>query len=295
MKSRLILVVLVLCLSTPPAFADVLVLVHGYLGSGTSWAESGVLDRLQRRGYQHAGEYSFSPQGILYRPTAAEHASKPVITLNLPSQAPVVVQADWLAAYLHRIHATYPDQGIQLAAHSAGGVVARMMLVRHGKMKVKRLITIASPHLGTGRAIQALDATDNSGMFGFVKSWLVRRKTGDALYATLHHSRGVLLDLAPPAPGNMLFWLNQQPHPDIGYTSIMRIGTVYMPGDQWVPPMSQDMNQVPALAGRSQTYSMAQGHLLGPTDGELIANLLTEQPPAKAKSGAPTKDNAGVD
>ena len=128
------------------------------------------------------------------------------------------------------------------------------------------------------RAVQALDATDNSGMFGFVKSWLVRRRTGDALYATAMTSRGLLFDLTPPRPGNLLFWLNQQPHPDIRYTAIMRIGTFQMPGDQLVPPPSQDLNLVPALAGRVKTYSMAQGHLLSPADGDLIGNLLAPKP-----------------
>ena len=115
----------------------------------------------------------------------------------------------------------------------------------------------------------------------FVRRWVVRRATGDAAYATLQQSRGVLADLTPPAPGNLLFWLNQQPHPPIRYTSIMRIGTFYMPGDQVVPPPSQDLNRVPALAGRAQTYSMAQGHLLTPQDGDLIGNLLTTTEPAE--------------
>ena len=109
----------------------------------------------------------------------------------------------------------------------------------------------------------------------------MRKRTGDALYATVQQSRGVLLDLTPPAPGNLLFWLNGQPHPDIRYTSIMRIGTFYMPGDQLVPPLSQDLNRVPALVGRAQTYSMAQGHLLTPQDGDLIGNLLTTTEPAE--------------
>jgi triacylglycerol lipase len=115
----------------------------------------------------------------------------------------------------------------------------------------------------------------------------VRRATGDELYATVAQSRGVLVDLAPPAPGNMLFWLNQQPHPDIRYTSIMRVGTFSMPGDQLVPPQSQDMNRVPALAGRAQTYSMAEGHLLTPQDGDLVGNLLARPPDADAQPRAP--------
>jgi pimeloyl-ACP methyl ester carboxylesterase len=274
---RLVLTIAILWLGAfGAAAADVLVLVHGYLGSAQSWAESGVLDRLQRRGYRPVGIYGYGPQGVLYQALGEPSADRPVYAVNLPSQAPVVVQADWLASYLRKIQQRHPDEPINLAAHSAGGVVARMTLVRHGALDVAHLITIASPHLGTGRAVQALEATDDSGMFGFVKRWLVRQATGDALYGTLRFSRGLLLDLTPPVPGNMLFWLNGQPHPDIAYTAIMRVGTIYMPGDHVVPPVSQDLNRVPALAGRARTYSMAQGHLLSPQDGDLIGNLLAK-------------------
>lgn len=265
-------------LAARPAAADVLVLVHGYLGSAQSWAESGVLDRLQKRGYRQVGIYGYGPQGVLYQ-SLAQPARRPVYSVNLPSQAPVVIQADWLAAILREIRKRHPKQAINLAAHSAGGVVARMTLVRHGKLGVAHLITIATPHFGTGRAIQALDATDDSGLFGFAKEFVVRRATGHALYNTLQQSRGALIDLTPPTPGNLLFWLNRQPHPDITYTSIMRIGTFYMPGDQVVPPLSQDMNRVPALLGRVKTYSMANGHLLTPQDGDLLGNLLGENKP----------------
>ena len=61
----------------------------------------------------------------------------------------------------------------------------------------------------------------------------------------------------------------------------MRIGTFTMPGDQVVPPLSQDLNRVPALTGKVTTYSMAQGHLLTAQDGDLIGNLLAQ--PAKPK------------
>lgn len=274
MKKFTMLLFLVALGGTRIASADVLVLVHGYLGSAQSWAESGVLDRLVRRGYRQTGIYWYSHDGVHLQRLGKSLPDKPVYAVNLPSQAPIVIQADWLAAFLRDIRKHHPDEAIALAAHSAGGVAARMALVRHGALGVNHLITIAAPHAGTGRALQALDVTDDGGPFGFVKSWLVRRKTGNALYATVRQSRGVLLDLAPPRPGNLLFWLNGQPHPDIRYTAIMRIGTVTMPGDQVVPPLSQDMNQVPALVGRAKTYSMAQGHLLSPRDGDLIGNLL---------------------
>lgn len=274
---RLIGIALLLFLAVVrPAAADVLVLVHGYLGTAQSWAEAGALARLEHRGYRLVGHFGYSQQGIMYRSVGNPRSERPVYAVNLPSQAPIVIQADWLAAYLDEIGRRHPGEAINLAAHSAGGLAARMALVRHGAMGVQHLITIATPHFGTGRALQALDATNDRGMFGFVRSWLVRRATGDALYATLAVSRGVLLDLTPPAPGNLLFWLNAQPHPDIRYTAIMRTGTFYMPGDQVVPSASQDLNRVPALAGRVQTYTMAEGHLLTPQDGDLIGNLLAQ-------------------
>lgn len=281
MKKLIWTMALLAVVAIKPAGADVLVLVHGYLGTAHSWAESGVLDRLQRRGYRHAGTYGYGASGVLFQTLTRDSGPRPVYTVNLPSQAPIVIQADWLAAILRQINRRHPEQAINLAAHSAGGVVARMTLVRHGALGVRHLITIATPHFGTGRALQALDATDDRGLIGFVKEFVVRRATGHALYDTLQLSRGVLIDLMPPAPGNLLFWLNQQPHPDIAYTSIMRIGTFYMPGDQVVPPLSQDLNRAPALAGRVKTYSMAEGHLLTPQDGDLIGNLLAEQNAAR--------------
>ena len=274
---RLIWVIAILALLTArTAAADVLVLVHGYLGSAQSWAESGALDRLQKRGFRQAGIFGFSHQGVVFRQFSATTTKRPMYGVNLPSQAPIVIQADWLAAILREVRKRHPDQTITLAAHSAGGVVARMTLVRHGTLGVNHLITIATPHFGTSRAGQALEATDNSGLLGFAKEFVGRRATGHALYATLQQSRGVLIDLLPPVPGNLLFWLNSQPHPAIRYTSIMRVGTIYMPGDHVVPPLSQDLNRAPALLGKVKTYSMANGHMLTPQDGDLIANLLAD-------------------
>ena len=281
MKKWLLLMLLFAAFGFRTASAEVLVLVHGYLGTAKSWAEAGVMARLHQRGFRHAGVLGYSARGVPVQPVGKETPAKPMYTVDLPSQAPIVIQADWLAAQLREVRRLHPDEPIVLVAHSAGGIAARMMLVRHGALGVDHLITIATPHLGTGRAIQALEATDSSGLFGPVKRWLVRRATGDAVYATVQQSRGVLLDLTPPAPGNLLFWLNRQPHPPIEYTSIMRIGTFYMPGDHVVPPLSQDLNRAPALYGKVTTYSMAQGHLLTPQDGDLIGNLLAQRSTAE--------------
>lgn len=274
MKSTLTGLLLLLA-TTLPVHADVLVLVHGYLGSDRSWLESGVIETLERNGYPLTGTYYPSQGGVVFRPTG-RHGKNAVYTVNLPSTAPIVLQADWLAAYLRDVRKRRPDEDITLIGHSAGGVIARMTLVRQHPAGVVRLITIAAPHLGTWRALQALDAVDTGGLppFSTLRRWEVKRRLGSWLYHTLKASRGVLHDLMPPRPGNLLYWLNGQPHPDIDYISIIRSGTFYMPGDRMVPPFSQDMRRVPAIGKRARAYTMAQGHLLSPMDGQVIVNLL---------------------
>jgi pimeloyl-ACP methyl ester carboxylesterase len=278
-----------------PATADALVLVHGFLGSDRSWLESGVIEILANNGYPLAGVYAPSPQGVVFSPVGS-NASKlpnPVYTVDLPSTAPIALQADWLAAYLRDIHRRRPDESITLVGHSAGGVVARMTLVLYKPAAVQRLITFASPHLGTWRANQALDAVSSGGVLGGFKRWEVKRRIGGWLYYTLKASRGVLHDLMPARPGNLLYWLNMQPHPDIEYISIIRNGILYMPGDRMVPGFSQDMRLVPAIGDRSLAYTMFQGHMLSPMDGQVIVNLLKRaETPQQGNSGGATEQAA---
>lgn len=270
---HLSLIAFALLLLAAPVRGEVLVLVHGYLGSANSWVEPGIIEILESRGHQLAGTYYPAADGVRLYSTGVE-AERPVYTVNLPSLAPIGFQADWLAAFLRDIRARHPESDITLAGHSAGGLVARMVLVRDRPQGVTHLITIATPHLGTWRANQVLDLTSHDGMFGPIHRWAVRRRVGRPLYNTLRASRGVLRDLAPARPGNLLFWLNRQPHPEIRYTSIIRTGTFRMPGDQLVPPRSQDMRLVPPLRERANSFVMAQGHMLTPQDGHLLANLL---------------------
>ncbi len=266
---------LLLLFLAPGARAEVAVLVHGYLSNSATWEWSGVGTALQAAGWSRAGNLAFSPRGLVERrlPTAAA-TDRRFYTVDLPSLAPAVVQAGWLAAALERIRALHPDEQITLVGHSAGGVVTRLALVRHGAGNVKRLVTIAAPHLGTHRAIQALDAVDDDGPFGFLKEWIVRNEIGDGLYRTLELSRGILMDLLPPRPGTLLWWLNVQPHPDIEYVSVIRSGGFFLAGDLLVPAASQDMNRVPALRGRSAVHFTPWGHALTPADGALLARIL---------------------
>lgn len=254
------------------AHAEVTVLIHGYLSSAQAWHQSGILSALRQRGYEHAGNLSFSSKGVRLEDKQIK-TLRPVYTVDLPSQSSIPFQTDWLEAYLRTLRKLHPDETFTLIGHSAGGLVARLTVVRNRSAGIRHLMTIASPHLGTQRATEALNAT-RGGMFGPVRSFFTKRRTGTPLYRTLRGSRPALYDLAPPKPGNLLFWLNRQPHPKMRYTSIIRTGTPKMPGDHVVPPPSQDLRRVPALGERAQSYTSPWGHQLTRQDGFVIANLL---------------------
>ena len=258
------ILLLFLGLQSLPASPDVLVLVHGYLGSASSWESSGVNDILEQHGWQRAGVAT--PRGLI--PQKGAKAENKVYTVELPSIAPIAVQTDLLRREIQAIQALHPEVPLVLVGHSAGGVVARLLLVQEAVPNAKALITIASPHLGTTRALEALDATDDPFPFSMLKDFFAGE-----IYDLVRDSRGVLVDLTPASPGNLLYWLNAQPHPDITYVSILRPGPAGL-GDELVPSFSQDMNNVPALAGKSLTHSLPIGHALQPMDGEKLVEIL---------------------
>ncbi len=252
-----------------PAHADVMLLIHGYLGDASSWEKSGINSELNQNGWARAGIFRGSPQGPVLYVTEHKDAKNLVYVATLPSEAPVTDQADVLKNILDIIQQTHKDEKIILVGHSAGGVVARMALIRHRLKNIKALITIAAPHIGTGRADQALDITADHGPFNMVKSLV-----GDNDYDALKHSRGLMIDLRHPQPGNLLYWLNSQPHPDIYYASIIRLNNDGATGDYYVPGFSQNMNNVPALQGRSSTFTTPTSHFLVRQDANTILSII---------------------
>lgn len=251
--------------------ADVLVLVHGYLSGPQSWDTSGVTAVLQRQGWRHAGVYVAGPSGVYLMPVPMGRSGNTYYTVDLPSEAPVVVQAYQLREMLAAINRSHGSEPVYIAGHSAGGIVARAALVNASIGNVRALITIASPHLGTHRAEQALDATDIPFPFSILPDIF-----GGDLYDTARRSRSLYVDLVRPRPGTLLFWLNSQPHPDIRYVSIVRGQESVAMGDFVVPGYSQDMNNVPVLRGRSTRISIPRDHALDALDGGVIVNLLSE-------------------
>lgn len=252
-----------------PVHADIMLLIHGYLGDADSWEVSGINSELHRQGWARAGMFQGTVLGPQLFVTESNSAKNHVYVASLPSQTPVMVQADILKNIIDIIRQRHNNEEIILVGHSAGGLVARMALIRHQLQHIKALITIATPHIGTGRADQALDITANHGPFNIVKSVV-----GGSGYHTLKRSRGLLVDLRHPQPGNLLYWLNSQPHPDIYYASVIRLSNNGLTGDYYVPGFSQNMNNVPALQGRSSTVTTPTSHFLTRQDANTIISII---------------------
>ena len=268
-KSLVAWLLLILGLLSLPARADVLLLIHGYLGGARNWDESGVTGILQQHDWQRAGTYLAGPAGVQLFPAHGRQAERNYYLVDLPSEAPVLVQVYQLQQVLRAVNTRHPGESIVLAGHSAGGIVARTALVRGEAENIKALITIASPHLGTVRAEQALDATD----IPFPLSIIPDIVAGET-YDIARRSRSLYVDLVRPRPGTLLYWLNAQSHPDIEYISIVRGEDAPGWGDFIVPAHSQDMNNVVMLRGRSQVITVPAGHFLGPQDGAILAELI---------------------
>ncbi|HEX7402506.1 MAG TPA: alpha/beta fold hydrolase [Usitatibacter sp.] len=109
-----------------PASPIPIILVHGYFANRGYFA--GLVRRLESRGVA------------------------PIFTPNLPSSfATIERYAEELGAEIERI-AGAGDAQVVVIAHSMGGLGARAYLCAHGARRVRKLITIASPHHGTVHA-----------------------------------------------------------------------------------------------------------------------------------------------
>ena len=260
-------------LASSTAHGDVVLLIHGYLSNSSVWMQSGVVQTLESDGWKLAGMYSTHPNGqvFLHANNLPVDEDRRIMIVDLPSEAPLLLQSDLIANVVEAISAKYEDESIILVGHSAGGLAARAALVRHDLKSVDRLVSIASPHLGTDVAERALDissftgpATMLPGMFG-----------GD-IARTTQRSQQLYADLARPRQGNLLGWLNWQAHPDISWDSIIHTGVNSSGHDSVVAAYSQDMNYVYSLRDRSTVHPIRSEHGLNPTDAIILKEILGE-------------------
>ncbi len=98
----------------------------------------------------------FSNRGILSAVVRALRAAgvRAVRTPNFRGiLAPIDELAGQLESHVARLLAESGEPRLVLVCHSMGGLVARAWLARHGAGRVAKLVTIASPHHGTGLAV----------------------------------------------------------------------------------------------------------------------------------------------
>lgn len=244
------------------ARAETIVLIHGYLASPANWRASGVASVLVAEGWRDGGHLAMTSAGALAPPPVA---GKRFVTLDLPTEAPIGEQARLLNLHVAALKARSPEEKIVLVGHSAGGVAARMAMVVSRDTAVKGLVTIASPHLGSGLASTA-SAVSNSPL-----GWAA------PLFGagTLRRSGRLYRDLGEEGPWNLVGWLNRQPHPQAHYVSIIRSadGTP-ISGDRVAEAWRQDLRFVPALGARAKGVVTPAGHGLVPADGKLIADIV---------------------
>ena len=266
--NRMLALLLALVVSCPlSAAAEVLVLVHGYLGSAQDWHNSGVTTELIRAGWSDAGTLTAEPRGVRHSGPKIAPGGRYLYTAQLPSEMPLQVQGGLLAEILYRAHARHPGEFLTVAGHSAGGVVARLTMVQQPQTRVGMLVTFASPHLGTSSAELGTLAGRTplvalAPMFGL---------------GTISRSQALYQDLLPERPGTLLHWLNRQAHPTAMYISVVRpMNPTTLEGDFLIPARSQDMRNVSALRGIAQRHSVPGSHQLSNADGRWLATLLDD-------------------
>jgi triacylglycerol lipase len=110
------------------ASGEVVVLQHGYLHNGAVWQP--LADTLAKRGYR-------------------------VFTIDQPLHASIDDMADRLSARIEFVCKKTNEQQVILIAHSMGGLISRAYLRRYGDARIRRLITLGSPHRGTHHAYLA--------------------------------------------------------------------------------------------------------------------------------------------
>ncbi|MGM0553034.1 MAG: lipase family alpha/beta hydrolase [Pseudomonadota bacterium] len=242
--------------------AQVLVLVPGYPGDAGGFRSAGVTAVLSASGFVDAGAVAARPQGPQFG-RAAGVGARPFYTVHLAGTQPLVLQAQALNRVLQALTQRHPGQELVLVGHSSGGVVARLALVTGPGVPVSTLITIASPHAGSGWAEMARSVAE------------ALRASPLGWYAPFfglddwHRDDGWLADLGEARPGTLLGWLNTRSHPPLRYVSVVRLA------DPWVAPASQDMGRLAPLAGRSEALISPAGHALTAADGTVIAALLS--------------------
>ncbi len=257
MRERFLALLLLVGLLPTAALADAVIFVPGYLSYGHSFRHHGVTQPLLADGWEDGGNWVLTAHGP--RPDRPPRGGVDrFYTVELPNEAPLSIQLGHLVTYVEAIARLHEGEPLTLVGHSAGGVLARYLMVSRPDLPVVRLITIASPHAGSQMAEIAAHLGETP--LGALGPMLGMQR--------FNHALPLYRDLSPAYPGTLLDWLNRSPHPPADYISVIRLD------DPFIERWSQDMNYVPALAGRSRMIASRGGHGLEYHDGLLLVRLL---------------------
>ena len=254
--NRLVIIILLYLVSLPVTAGQLMVLVHGYASNAATWDMSGVTRVLAANGWRHV--------------SMPGENQKRYYAVSLPAHVPLLLQSLLLQHQVAMLRAQFPEDRLTLVGHSAGGVVARLAILSGNPLRVSRLVTIASPNMGTPRALQGIDIVEDAPFFCPGPGWrAVKSYFGGDTYRYLEDSRGALRDMLPTDFRNLTGWANLQPHPDIEYHAVVR-----QYGDVMVPAYSQDLNNVPMLRGKARVWLTHWGHYLDMRDAEVILEIV---------------------
>jgi triacylglycerol esterase/lipase EstA (alpha/beta hydrolase family) len=148
----------------------------------------------------------------------------PLFTPNFTSVfASIERFASELHAEIERICAATGAAQVVLVCHSMGGLAARSYLARHGAARVRKLVTIASPHGGTVHA--HLGAGENgrqmrraSAFLGALRDREAGRGPGCAA-TSIYTPQD---NLVAPHESSLLPWARNVALPGLGHVEILR-------------------------------------------------------------------------
>ncbi|MFN4262546.1 MAG: esterase/lipase family protein [Thioalkalivibrionaceae bacterium] len=235
---------------------DVLVFVPGYLGRVGNFSAAGVLAPLVASGWVDAGAVLATGFGAVFT-SEVSAASRVMYQIGLPSDQGVELQTQWLDVLVRGISDRHPQARLHFVGHSAGGVVARFLVLTRRVPAAATVVTIASPNGGSEWA-------EIGQMIGDSPMGILTPFFG---LPDLREGAGLMRDLGRSRPGTLLGWMNAQPHPDLRWVSIVRAN------DEIVAPWSQDLGRVGPLRGKVETLVSPAGHALTPADGTILAAI----------------------
>jgi predicted alpha/beta hydrolase family esterase len=176
------------------------ILVHGYFGN---------------RGYFRALVRNLEARGV--RPLFA-----PTFRAAFATIEDFVVD---LHAEIERVGGATPQGKVVLICHSMGGLAARSYLCEHGSGRVRKLITVSSPHHGTVHAL--LGAGANARQMRRGSAFIVdlcekeARRAHDCRVTSIYSTHD---NLVAPQETSRLAWAKNVALPGLGHLEILGSG-----------------------------------------------------------------------